>query len=234
MSRGAKVTLGTLLVLVLVLAAGYAADRLTAHRTEQTITDELTEAAAGEGVQTDITGPLFLTQVIGGSLDQVNVSADQVQLQDLVITEVTGTAHGVSVDEPRTVDRLSVTGTLPVETLRTLLGQSDLVPEGLELDVADGRLAAELQVLGATLRATADPVVRDGSIYLQPRELTLGGVQLDVAHLPGAVDEVIGSLAVPTDALPEGISPAAIDVTDGGIRLTVTGSDLALEDLSQG
>ncbi|WP_147919010.1 DUF2993 domain-containing protein [Ruania zhangjianzhongii] len=234
MSRGAKVTIGTVLVLVLVLAAGYAADRVTAQRTEQAITDELTEAAGGQGVQTDIAGPLFLPQVIGGSLDQVDVRADQVQLQDLVIADVTGTAHGVSVDEPRTADRLSVTGTLPVQTLRSLLGQSDLVPDGLELDVTDGRLVAELSVLGATLRATADPVVRDGSIYLQPRELTLGGVQLDLAHLPGAVDEVIGSLAVPTDALPEGISPAAIDVTDGGIRLTVTGTDLTLSELSQG
>ena len=231
MTRGTKATLGTLAILVLVLALGYAADRWTAHRTEQTITDELTEAAAGEGVQTDIAGLLFLPQVIGGSLDQVDVRADQVQLQELVIDDVTGTAHGVSVDEPRTADRLSVTGTLPVDTLRALLAQSDLVPEGLELDVADGRLVAELQVLGADLRATADPVVRDGSIYLEPRELTLGGVQLDLAHLPGAVDELVGSLAVPTDALPEGISPAAIEVVDGGIRLTVTGSDLTLSEL---
>lgn len=234
MSRGAKVTLGTLLVLVVVLAAGYAADRWTAHRTEQAITEELTEAAGGEGVQTDIAGALFFPQVIGGALDRVDVQADQVQLQDLAITDVTGSAHGVSVDEPRTADRLSVTGTLPVQTLRALVGQSDLVPDGLELDVSDGRLMANLQVLGATLRATADPVVRDGSIYLEPRELTLGGVQLDLANLPGAVDEVIGSLAVPTDALPEGISPAAIDVVDGGIRLTVTGSDLVLADLGQG
>lgn len=234
MSRGAKVTLGTLLVLAVVLAAGYGADRWTANRTEQTITDELTEAAGGEGVQTDIAGTLFFPQVISGALDRVDVQADQVQLQDLAITDVTGSAHGVSVDEPRTADRLSVTGTLPVQTLRALVGQSDLVPDGLELDVSDGRLMATLQVLGATLQATADPVVRDGSIYLQPRELTLGGVQLDLANLPGAVDEVIGSLAVPTDALPEGISPAAIDVVDGGIRLTVTGSDLVLSDLGQG
>lgn len=234
MSRGAKVTLGTVLILVLVLAAGYAADRWTAHRTEQAITDELIEAAGGEGVHTDIAGPLFLPQVVGGTLDRVEVRADQVQLQDLAIAEVTGTAHGVSVDQPRTAEELTVTGTLPVETLRALLDQSDQVPENLELDVADGRLVAELQVLGATLQATADPVVRDGSIYLEPRELTLGGIQLDLAHLPGAVDEVIGSLAVPTGALPAGIAPAAIEVVDGGVRLTVTGTDLTLSELGQG
>lgn len=231
MSRGAKVTLGTALVLVLVLVAGYAADRYAAHRVERQITAELTEAAAGQGVHTEIAGPLFFPQVVGGSLAQVDVQADQVQLQELVITDVTGTAAGVSTDEPRTLERLTVTGTLPVATLQSLLSGVAAVPDALLLDVADGRLVAELTVLGATLRATADPVVREGAIYLQPRELMLGGAQLDLANLPGTVDDLIGSLAVPTSALPEGLSPAAIEVVDGGLRLTVTGTDLALADL---
>lgn len=231
MSRGAKVTLGTVLVLVILLVLGYGVDRYAAHRIEQNISEELATAAAGQGVHTEITGGLFFPQVISGSLDEIRVQADQVQLQDLVITDVTGTGTGVSVDEPRTLDRLTVTGTLPVATLQHLLARVDAVPDALQLDVADGRLVAELTVLGSTLRATADPVVRDGALYLEPRELTLGGVQLDLTHLPGTVDEVIGSLAVPTNALPEGLSPSAIEVVDGGLRVTVTGTEVVLDDL---
>lgn len=234
MSRGAKVSITAVLVLVLLIALGYAADRFTAQRTAQQITDELTAEAAGQGVRTEIGGALFFPQVISGSLDRVDVQADQVHLQDLVITDVSGTAHGVSVDEPRTAERLTVTGTLPLATLQSLLGRSDLVPDGLSLDVADGRLVAELSILGAPLQASLDPVVRGGAIYLEPRGLTLAGVQLDLTHLPSGVDEVIGSLAVPTGALPESLTPAAITVVDGGIRLTLTGADVALAELGHG
>src|SRR5690625_5683330 len=94
MSRGAKVTLGTILVLVIVLVLGYGVDRYAAHRVEQSISDELTTAAAGQGVHTEITGGMFFPQVISGSLDEIRVQADQVQLQDLVITDVTGTGTG--------------------------------------------------------------------------------------------------------------------------------------------
>ncbi len=231
MSRSAKITLGTVLVLVLVLVAAYGADRYAAHRTAQSITEELAAAAAGQGVRTEIAGPLFFPQVLAGSVAEIHVQADQVQLQDLVITDVSGTGYGVSVEEPRTLERVTVTGTLPVATLQGLLSDLPLVPDALRLDVADGRLVAELTVLGAPLRASADPVVRDEALYLEPRELTLGGVQLDVANLPGTIDEVIGSLAVPTSALPEGISPTAIEVVDDGLQLTVAGTDLALADL---
>ena len=68
-----------------------------------------------------------------------------------------------------------------------------------------------------------------GALDLDLRELD--SLQVDASI---AVDEVIGSLAVPTDALPAGITPAAIEVVDSGVRLTVTGTDLTLSELGQG
>lgn len=220
--------LGTGLVLLLVLGAGYGLDRWTAHRTESSIADELASATQGQNVRADVSGLLFLPQVAGGSLDQIEVQADSLTLQDVQITDVTATAHQVSVDEPRTAGRLSVTGTLPVESLQKLLSRSDAVPEGLQLSVTDGHVAAQADVFGTEVAATADPTVHDGEIQLRPRTLKFGGSEMDLDDLPNSVQDLLDELTVPVDALPERVAPAAISVRQEGIRLTVTGNNVPL------
>jgi len=225
------VWLGTGLVLLLVLGVGYGLDRWTAHRTESSIADELASATQGKGVRADVSGLLFLPQVAGGSLDQIDVQADSLTLQDVQITDVTATAHQVSVDAPRTAGRVSVTGTLPIESLQTLVSRSDAVPEGLQLSVVDGHVAAQVEVFGTTVAATADPAVHDGEIQLRPNSLQLGGSEVELEDLPSSVRHLVEELTVPVDALPEHLAPAAISVRQEGIRLTVTGNDVPLDAL---
>lgn len=231
MSRGAKVWLGCGLVLILALGAGYGLDRWTANRTEASLASDLAAATDGENVHADVTGPLFLPQVASGSLDRIEVQADRLTLQDISITDVTATAHDVSVDQPRTVGQLSVTGTLPIDSLQQLLSRSDAVPDDFELSIADGHVAAHVDVFGTPLAATVDPAVRDGEIRLRPRTLQFGDAQVELDDLPTSIQGLLEELSVPVDALPDQLAPAAISVRQDGIRLTVTGNHIDVDEL---
>lgn len=232
MSRGTKIIVGSALTLALLIAGGYGLDRWSAHRTETAIADQFSSQGDARGVHAKIYGSLFFPQLIRGSVDQISLTAEKVTIENLDFTEVAVAAHGVSIDEPRTADRLSITGTIPISTLEKLLTASKRAPKNITIKLDGGRLGASMSVLGTDVKLTAEPVVRSGKIQLSVRSLEFGSVRLNVGDLPSGVQDAVGELTVPTSALPKGLTPAAISVRDGGVRLTIAGNHVALDELN--
>ncbi|SEE68673.1 LmeA family phospholipid-binding protein [Ruania alba] len=233
MSRSGKAAIGTVVLLILILGGGYALDRWAVTRAEERITTELTGSFPdAAGVQVQIPGLLFLPQLLSGSLNTVELTADGVRYDGLDVTDVQVLAHGVDVAEPRTVDEVTVIGTVPGATVRAAVAASGRLPEEVTVDVADGAVVATATVLGVPLEATLQPVVSDGELRLEPQTFTLGGLEVDATAVPDGLLGDLGTLEVPLDALPDSLTLTSAEVLGDGVRLEVTGTDIALSSLS--
>lgn len=230
MSRGAKALTGLLVCLVVLAGIGYGVDRYVHARTEEDLERELTASfpeVAGD-VDVRIGGLLFLPQVLAGTLDDVRLTADGATYDGVTMTDVVVVARGLSTTEPYTARTAELTATAPVGTLQLALESSDL-PDGVTVDVRDGRLLARASLLGLPIEVTLDPRPRPRAIGLELTTFSIAGATVEAADLPAPLLDALGDAEIPLEQLPQGMELTAIDVVDGGVRLSVSGMDVVLE-----
>ncbi|UFU06246.1 LmeA family phospholipid-binding protein [Ruania halotolerans] len=232
MSRSGKAALGIVVILVLLLGGGYAFDRWAVAQTEAEIESELDGSfPQAQGTQVQIPGFLFLPHLLTGSLNTVELTADDVRTDGLDLTDVHILAHGVAVSEPRTVAEMTVSATVPAASIESAVAASGRVPEDVTIDITDGALVASATVLGMPLEAALAPVVTDGVLLLEPQTFTLGGIEVDASAVPEGMLGDLGSLEVPLDELPGSLTLSAIEVVGESVQVELTGNDIALTDL---
>ncbi|WP_159618232.1 DUF2993 domain-containing protein [Ruania rhizosphaerae] len=233
MSRSGKAAIGTLALLLVLVGGAYALDRWAVAQAEDRVRTELSTAFPdAEHLEVSIAGALFLPQVITGSLSTVELSADGIRYEGLDVANVEVLAQGVDVGEPRTVEELTVSATVPGTTVQAAVAASGRVPEGVTIEITGGDLVASATVLGVPLEATLQPVVSDGELQLEPQTFSLGGLEVDADAIPGDLLGDLGSLQVPADALPDALTLTSAEVIGDEVRLEVTGSQVALDDLN--
>jgi len=221
------VVIGTT-VLVLLLGGAVVVDRVAVGRAEDRAVSELkanVEGVSGEP-QVAIGGFPFLTQVAAGKLSDVTVSADAVTLDGTEVTDVQVDAAGVTTAEPYTVDHAVLTGTLSAAALQQLVATKTSV--ALDLAITGDELTAATKVLGLDVTATLVPRVENGQIRVDVATVSLGGLAVNVADLPGGLSGRLKDLAVPISGLPDGFELSGVVVRDGGVQLTATGVDVVL------
>ena len=225
---GAHKWAGGAVVLVLVLAGAVAADRVAVGAAQNVGARELKSAVPGiVGEPSVVIGGFpFLTQVAAGTLDQVTVRADALTVDDVKVTDVRVDAAGVAIDKPRTVHRAVLTGTLSPQALQRLLASRAGVDLALRID--QNRLVASDALFGVEIEFVLVPRVQDGAIRVDVTTVTVGGHAVDVTDLPGALATRLSDFAVPVDGLPAGVVLTGIAVRAGGVRITATGTDVAL------
>ncbi|TDE98960.1 DUF2993 domain-containing protein [Occultella glacieicola] len=236
MSRGWKILLGTLVLLVVLLGAAFAVDRYLVAQTEAQLEDEITTSVpelSGD-IDVEIGGLLFLPQVLMGRLDDVRFTSASATYQDLTFQDVDVRLLGVSTGEPRTIDDLDLRMTLPVETLQAALASSEDVPEGVGIDVVDGQLVATASLLGLPVTVGLEPVANGNAISVTPVSFSIGGASVAAEDIPGNLLGDLGGMDVPIEQLPEGVELTEVTVVDGGVQVAIVGSDLALDDLAVG
>ncbi|HUX69203.1 MAG TPA: LmeA family phospholipid-binding protein, partial [Cellulomonadaceae bacterium] len=138
-------------------------------------------------------------------------------------------AHGVTTRSPYVVQHALVLATLSPATVRALVAART----GLDLDLrTDGdTLIGTAGVLGLPASVTLRPQVTDGQIRLELVALTLAGVAVPVGSLPTGLSTVLGALVIPVDGLPAGVTVTGTEVVAGGVRATLTATDVGLTDL---
>ena len=211
-------------VLLGLAGVGVAADFIVRDVVEERVAEQL---AAQFGVASpplvEISGTVFLPQVVKGSLDRVRFSADDATVGELPMEDVVVDLADVGTSEPYVAQSVSFTGFVPLAAAR------DLAPEGLELRIEDGAVVVVTEVLGLTLEAVATAVADGRDVIAQVAELRLAGVSVGVEELPESVGEAISAVRIPVDGLPEGMELSEVTVEGEGFAVTAVGEQVALD-----
>lgn len=225
-----------LVALVLLLAVLVVGDRVAASVTEGVVAERLQESGGLTAVpDVEIGGFPFLTQALAGRYDDVVVRASDVQVDQLVITDFTATAQGLQI--PLSDALSGSVSQVPVEELRSIarLSYADLSQRSgerrLTVGPADGgrvRVAGELDILGATLSASAvSRLSLDGSDVVVTGESFDVGNELADAVVTAAVGDRL-DLRVPIGPLPYGLQLTGVEAGTDGVVVSSAASDVVL------
>ena len=215
-------------VALLLLGLGVLLDRVAVGVAEDRVATELASKGALQGApEVDIAGFPFLTQAVGGSYDDVRISATAAELGRPEGTRADLSLRGVHVPLSAAlsgsvgevpVDRIDGTATLPYALLAAQLGaDTELAPEGDRL-----RITRTVEVRGRQLRLTAVGRVEleGGDLVVDVQEAAGAGVEVSGFLLDRAVDLL--DLRYPVPALPFGLRVTSV-------RPAVEGVDVGLE-----
>src|SRR5256884_4724546 len=207
-SRGRKIWI-VLLILVVVLGGLFvASDRIAAYAAERTIASQ----AKKELVARDITSPSdptvavggfpFLTQVARGRYDKITIHVDHPSSQGITLDALDITAKGVNASTDAlvngtgkiTADDVSGTTSLGWESVNKLMKTSGFGGSGATASaLPDGRVRVKVPVsvagISTTIVATGDLSVGQGAVHLKIKEVSTAG-----GSLPSVLSNLVGPL----------------------------------------
>ncbi|HZK05690.1 MAG TPA: DUF2993 domain-containing protein [Actinomycetaceae bacterium] len=179
------------------------------------------------GVEPEVTvaGPLVLPQIIGGRINSIEASADQLTYEGVTVTDARGTVRGLSTAEPFEAASVWVAARLGPEELNRLYQQYS--PIGGQLTSADGVVNLEGEVLGQQLAVGFEPVAGDNAIVLRPHSASLNQVGLDLSALATFLGGIDSEITIPLE-VPEGFRITVVRATPDGIEVEVLGTNVQL------
>lgn len=239
MPKAAKISL---VVAVVLLGLLLAADRVLAFVAGNVLTDKVSQQLTERGVEN--TGELdatvggfpFLTQVLGGKYDAVEIRAANLRSQGVSLTDLTVRATGVEApagalmrgEGTVTAARVTGSGLLPYSSIAALLHQPDLT---IVADNGRLKLRTPIRFAGQSIM-----VVASGNLVLDGGRLTLTiedirpdggglppGAQLLLSALRGRLSQEI---ALPP--LPYGLTIERLDVAGDGLQVQVSAVNVPL------
>lgn len=172
------------LILVLALLAGAAVGaesiaRGTVEGGIRTLVATQVQVPPGESVDVEVEG-LVLPQLIGGTFEQITVSAPDVTVGPLT-GDVTVVANGVPIRGDAPAAGGTATVSLDATQLRALLASVDGFPsEAVGIAAPNVTASTELSLFGASipLGLALAPGAADGALTLTPAALTVGGAEV--------------------------------------------------------
>ena len=219
MNKRIVVALVALLVLLGVLVV---ADTVLRSRVEASIATQLGTDLGTQDAEVDVSGTPFVTQVIAGSLDRVEVAAPTATLDGVQLRELEATLLGVSTGSPRTVADLSFSAGVDPASLGAAL------PAGMTVAGEGDRLTVTLSGLPVT--ASVVPTADGRAIGIGIEDLEIGGVLVQPEDLPFGLGDGLEGLSIPLEDLPEGVELTSVTVSGGLIQVEAHGTDVLLPD----
>ncbi|MEV1048011.1 DUF2993 domain-containing protein [Streptomyces sp. NPDC049916] len=221
-----------LLVLVVVLGAVFvAADRLAVRYAESQAEERVT-ISGGEAGGTDISikGFPFLTQLAGSRLDRVDVALTNIRTsaagRTVRVSEVEARLHDVKLGSgyrSATAARATGTALVTYEDLTAVASDGVAVEYG-----GDGKakVTGTVEILGRPVsRSVLSTVTRVDGDTIKVRADKVPG-----EGIPGVEDLIRRrtDFEGDIDGLPKGLELRNVQVTERGLEIEVTGSDVAL------
>ncbi len=214
----------TAAVLAALVGGGVVADGAARERTESDLAVSVQQQVPGLASEPDVTiqGFPFFTQVLGGELEEVRISAPLATVDGLALHQVEVTLEGVSTSVPTTARLATMTASARLEDLSGLLALD------AELTVEDGFLVATTSFLGLPVAVRLTPRPAGRAIEADVESVVLAGVVVGVERLPAVIADRLDGLSVPIDGLPEGMLLTAVTPTATGLDLESAGTDVVL------
>ena len=229
MSKGPVVAGVVIGAVVLLVGGAFVADRVVASTVEKRSVEAIEQNLDGVvGTPTvDIGGFPFLTQVLRGTLDEVTGQVDGVTIEGIPATDVTLDATDITTSEPYTAGTATIEATLPTSSIDQII--ADQTRLSIITSVQGDALEATGQVLGVTLSAALLPRVQDGRLLGDVESVSIGGASVSVDSLPNAIGDRLDDIEIPVQTgLPEGLELSGVRVVDDGVRITASGTDVAV------
>lgn len=215
-ARWPRVVIIVVLVLVvLAIIAELIARAVLPGIVRSSVIEQL-DLPADQQMQVDASG-ILLPQLIGGTLDELHLSSDQV-----TIGGVTGSADVTATGVPlRGGDLGAAEGTVRIDQaqLTALLAGSDLPIDEVTFQEPDVVLAGTLEVLTLEIPAsvTVTPGVEEGDLLFSVAAVSLGDGTLDLDAVTGWLEDTSTQLSGPhriciADQLPAGLTLTGLRV----------------------
>jgi LmeA-like phospholipid-binding len=171
----------------LAIAAWFAGEWIARDVVTKTIREQvITQLSLPEDQPIDIVVQgAVLPQLIRGTLDDVTISSDDVEL-DAFAGDVTVHAQDIAIRGDADAGTATAKVVIDEEQLRTLLATVDNFPiESLGLAAPDVTMSTELSLFGLSLPVgvALTPSAVDGAIVLTPASLQLAGSDISAASL---------------------------------------------------
>lgn len=222
---GRRAVVATVVVVGVLAGGAVVADRVLHAQTEDRLATDLREQIPGLEVEPDVTvgGFPFLTQVLAGELDRVDVTAPEATVEGLLLEDVDVRLEGVSTERPHTAAGARMTAFTSLESMAAAL---DLP---LDLAIDGDHLVASAEVLGMPLEVLLLPEAGGDEVLVDVDALRLGAGTVSIADLPGAFGDQLQGLSFPIEGLPEGLELTDVTLEADGARLLAEGTDVVLE-----
>jgi Tfp pilus assembly major pilin PilA len=223
---GIVVVLAVILVVADIAVRSYAENRAAAE-----ISDQLPASVEGD-VDVTIGGFSFLSQLVAGRFDQVQLDAPGLTV-DGVPVEAHVTAKGVPTDLAQPVDDIQAALTLDqaaVDAVVTLPGDAELV-----LGDAGVSYEGSIDLFGVQLgyRVLGEVSASGTDVVIVPRSASLtqgsNDVDIDLGSLLGGVTKDPITVCV-AHYLPQGATIESLDVRAGSATVYVTANDFVLSE----
>jgi len=217
---------GFAIVAVLAVAAWFAAEAIARQIVTGVVQDQVrTQLSLPEDQQIDVeVAGAVLPQLIGGTIDELTISSDDVPLGDTGVTgDVTVNARGIPVRGESGLSGATAKVSLDEQQLQALMSSIDGFPaDTVGLAAPDVTMTLELTLFGVKIPigVALTPSAVDGDIVLTPASFTLGQSEVTADALReqfrGLADAVLRDWDVcVADRLPAGATLTGVAV-DGG------------------
>lgn len=207
-SRGAKVGIGLLVLLLIVLGVLVIVDRVAAGEAEKQIAQQSRKELTARDVSTpsdpkvSISGFPFLTQVLAGKYDKITINIAQPKVNNVQLDKLDVVANTVRADAQSVLkgtgdvvaDKITGTATISWENVRPLLQLAGLPqgvdPSQVELKVVNDQihLRVPFTINGSKFAVTAKGtlIVESGAVQVR-----LDEVGSDAGNAPAFVQNLI-------------------------------------------
>ncbi|MET0990299.1 MAG: DUF2993 domain-containing protein [Glaciihabitans sp.] len=181
---------------------------------------------------------IFLLQVVRGSIDEMTVDIDSVDLGELS-GAATAVAHGVPIDGVGPVGDAVIDFTIPEDKLTALASTfTDGVVDRIGITDSVVSLETSLDVLTFSVPISLGftPSADAGDIVFTPASIELNGATLTAEQVrEGPFAGVAAPLLAPrpfcvASELPEALTLDDAAVANGGFLLTFSGTDISLNE----
>ncbi|SDQ82410.1 DUF2993 domain-containing protein [Microbacterium sp. cf332] len=228
-------------VVGLAVAAWFIAESITRSILTNTVREQvITQLALPEDQQIDVGfDEPVLPQVIGGSLDRLDIASDDVPLGD-VLADVSVRATDVPIRGDGDIGSADATVVFAEDQLEILLSQvSGVSGAGLTLDPPNVTVDVDMPVFAVSVAVGLDltPSAVDGDIVLTPTAVRLGNAELTGDGLRdrfgSVVDGVVRDYPICIrDRLPAGLTLREVHVEPSALVAEVDVDGAIIRDAS--
>lgn len=159
----------------------------------------------------------------------LNATAQRASVEGIEITDVVVQASGVETD-PVVIREISrVEAVIPSATIEALVREQ----AGSDVSVTLGSdvVGLGMEFLGQELAVNLVPELADGVLSLIPRDVTFGGLAVEISQLPFGLGEQIQPIPV---ELPLGsLILDSVTLLPDGAHVTLSGTDVSAEDFTR-
>ena len=242
MNGGRKLGIGLLTSLLVLLALLVVADRAAAWMAEDRIAEQIAKRAAEREIRmrgepdVSVEGFPFLTQVMAGEFQAINIRMSGVSLDGVDVDTLDIRATGVAADVGKLMNgsgevrasRLTGSATIPFSVVEEALGI-----EGTEVTANAGQLVIRVPldygVGSVTAVARAGITVTDGVVRVKVSKVGIANGKLP-SYAQSALDTLARSLSreVTMPKLPYDLKLRGATVTDSGVAATASARDVPL------